>query len=543
MAQIILFTVVVALASVYGLLSKSNKIKFNASLGGLPLFLIISGFMLLILPPVLQEWMIYNQTNSIDFLTVSINRFWMGVIPVVSAISTFSIFALLMFRNSPRIRRDSYLSSKLRELNHEEEYGILADLIHNYYDRLVTHPEKPQKPVFVNFNIEFITALDESENQEFEMNRKQETQVKYSRFKSNLRYYYSAFKYKISNTSEESASYTETLLLSEDFGSEHPIVKPELGIKIIDDESLNNFFREKFVDRFLSSLLQSENSVLYRELYENKDIGLLRTLFDDIKSKRDLSLTSPVGDTVRDRLKQQRKASHDDYNDHVGFDKRGSKGHREPVQCGIRFIDSLVKNAFKQEISFVWLSHYTPFTRIICENYEITEHSDASAEHPNYYSSLLYEMVDNMLTWISLVDNVDNSEADYVRITERRDGINIPQESVRVLFNCHSEILTTDEIPYKFKKYLTEMIFRKLTKLRQAGEESIEREYSDLMLSTMEDKMEENHYYTTKMEELYHEVETVNNRGLRLGIISRYDRNVTGLLDQTDDIFDYEQTD
>lgn len=44
---------------------------------------------------------------------------------------------------------------------------------------------------------------------------------------------------------------------------------------------------------------------------------------------------------------------------------------------------------------------------------------------------------------------------------------NIPISAVMILFSCHEEVLTTDEIPLQSKKYITEHLFKTYSNLRE----------------------------------------------------------------------------
>lgn len=542
LSEVILFTLIVAIASIFSVLSKSGKIKVMTSVGKATTFTILLLFSLLVGSIYIERWLMFSDLGTLMILDYNITQFHINILPLTSALALLGVFLFVAFRLSPKVKRDSYLSSKMKELYHSEEYGVLADIITQFYDNLIAHPDKPRKitPISYRGALEPIilekVVIDE---EDYKLSKKEKAKIWARKKERDLRYYYRLSKYRVLTTSEKSSSYTKKILLSADFGSEHPVIKPEMGKKIILDSSLNNKFREDFLEVYLESLVKTENSVLYRELYDyDSGIGLIDSLLEDIEEKRKVySLSSPVGEPVKQFLRDRKKLNYDDYNDYVGFNEKESKEYREPVQTGIKYFDRLVRKAFEQEIKFVWIKYYESFTKIICENYELTEHSGPEAEHPNYYSSLIYEMFDNLLKWIELVRDVEG-EPEHIQIPDKRDSFTIPEESVTILFNCHREVINTEEIPYQFKRYLTEMIFSQFTQLRQYSEESIERKYSDLMISELEENINEDEKYREQILRMYRIRGGVRNLSLRDDPIVIKDEQLTGLSEEMDDILD-----
>lgn len=230
---------------------------------------------------------------------------------------------------------------------------------------------------------------------------------------------------------------------------------------------------------------------------------------------------------------------------------------------GIQFFDVMVKEAFHQRVSWhVWLSYYETFTQEICRNYEITEYSDPDASVPNDYSRLLNEMVGNMCDWMrmmqaeavsrtsdteacdvplhvpeetatsdarpptdkdkssepsetaSIEDETGDTDGFEKYLTIRgsptgRDSASIPKMTGIILVSCNEEILTTSEIPDRFKRDITEIIFLTGVELRNHEEGMLPWEYSELLLANLEERLtgrRANPQYAEQLQDVYADI-------------------------------------
>src|SRR5699024_2777804 len=83
---------------------------------------------------------------------------------------------------------------------------------------------------------------------------------------------------------------------------------------------------------------------------------------------------------------------------------------RDPIFVGIRFFNIMISESIYQGMeTHMWLYYYTYFTDEICENYEITEHSELTGESANDYSYLLRTMFSNLEYWLRLSDRNPDS--------------------------------------------------------------------------------------------------------------------------------------
>ncbi|WP_435075622.1 hypothetical protein [Halorubrum sp. HHNYT27] len=485
---------------------------------------------------------------------------------LVAVLGIVGLFLGVFLKSSVRVKNEEKIVSILRDLNNQGDYSTLVNLLQNHYRPLVHHPEEPQRQP----SLAEVYARELREEVEDEPDSLRERVIRWYR----AQYYVQLVNYWLMDTAPEASSYTETLFLDPEFSAQYPVIDPDLGVKLIRDDSLEGFQRRKAVHRYLRTLVKTENSLLYRDLQNNtstdgmyrykieEDNRLIHALFSDMDRVEDLDIYKPVGDAVRDIIVDQRRQEFDEYNDQRLTDTRISDDHifRDPVFIGIQFFDVLVKEAFHQKVSWhVWLSYYETFTREICRNYEITEYSDPDASVPNDYSRLLNEMVGNMCDWMRMmqaevVSRTSDTEAcdvplhapeeattsaartstdkdkssvssetastedetgdtdefeKYLTIRSSytgRDSASIPKMTGIILVSCNEEILTTSEIPDRFKRDITERILLTGVELRNHGEGSLPWEYSELLLANLEERLtgrRANPQYAEQLQDVY----------------------------------------
>ncbi|NEU56276.1 hypothetical protein [Halorussus sp. MSC15.2] len=604
MAELLVFTLLAAVAAAYPVLPEYRQLRVRFNLWTIPRF----GFLVIMIGLILATYWgsVYLQSTNHDVIrvgtsygTVEITSLQIESAQLLAVLGIVSLFAIVFLKPTVRIRNEENLLEILRDLYNREEYSTLVNLLQDNYQPLVNHPTKPKHPesAAVAFQLAYEDEYDSGNGLRAEIRQK----------KRLFRYYVNRLRYWTSNTAPDAADYTETLFLDPAFVKLYPSLASELGLRIIRDDSLEQFPKQKIVHRYLRTQLKTENSLLHRNLEHNtagdglyrykleEENRLVYALFSDFDKAENLNVYKPVGDKTRELIREQRREEFDRYNDQRLTDTRISDDFifRDSIFVGIQFFDLLVKEAFHQQVEWhVWLSYYESFTREICRNYEITEYSDPSAEWPNDYSRLLYEMVSNMRDWVEMMEeelksDVDRSvsEPPYVtdlspgsnenadlpsddesdvedessgedeqvdssghsdhvqlgRISTGRDQRNIPEMTVIILFSCHKEILSTSEIPLQFQAYITEMIFLCLLDLRNYEEGSLQWRYSDFMLHCLEENLtgrRASASYRKHLKQVYH-----GNFGDRYdyGVrheVSAKDTQMTGLVDDLDELIE-----
>jgi hypothetical protein len=473
---------------------------------------------------------------------------------LAAVLGVFGLFLGVFLKPSVRIKNDENMVSILRDLKNRSEYSTLVNVLDDQYETLVNHPQKPSR------RDNLLEQLKETEEDK-------ESKSIFRRLTRSLKdvYQVQLFLYFLENTAEEASSYIEILFLDPEFSSVYPKIYPELGIRLIRDDSLVGFPRRKAVQRYLWTLIHSENSLLYRDLEHNTSTDgvysykieesnrLIYALFSQFERVEKLDAYKPVGEAVREIVVDQRSKEFDPYTDQRLTDTRVSDDYvfRDPVFIGIQFFDVMVKEAFDKKITWhVWLSYYETFTEEICRNYEITEYSEPDASVPNDYSRLLNEMISNMIDWMKMMENeylsVKNDgeewrgdgQEDLEHLELRgspvgRDLASIPKMCGIILISCNMKILTTDEIPDYYKERVTERILLCGVELRHSDEGTPPWEYSELMLKNMEmwlSGRRSDPVYQTELRRAYEEIrdELIVNEDVGVDYVDRLDDLIRG---------------
>lgn len=466
MAELLVFTLLAALAAIYPILPKHRQLRVRYSLWtkgrlgfiGLMFILIITTYWVSVLVQSKEQ-----NTLDVSFLdwSTTITLLYVESVQLIAVLLIVIPIAILFIKPNVRIRNEDNLLEILRDLYNREEYTTLVNLLQDNYRPLINHSSNPVHPeslmtvssLFVEVDEDHKEDLEQEEDEgEDEEEEKEELPKARRRLvretrrtlrfrwtnlrdrvsstvedwseriqqKSRLlRYYVARLRYRVDNTAENASEYSETLLLDPDFSELYSDLASELGLKILCDDSLENVPRQDVVHRYLQAQLETENTLLYRDLEQNTEMEdlyrynlkennrLIYALFSDFERAEDLNVYKPIGDRTQEIIREQRRGEFDKYHDRRLTDTRIRDDYifQDPVYVGIQFFDVMVREAFDQEVDWhVWLSYYESFTREICRNYEITEYSDPDAEWPNDYSRFLYEIVRNMREWIKMLE-------------------------------------------------------------------------------------------------------------------------------------------
>ncbi len=562
MAELFIFTLFATIIAIYSVLPRYRQLRIGYSLYKRGILVLTGVFLLLTVAMYIASLYLQNREvetlgrYSTPYMVVNLDPLAINLIQLVSASAIFAIFATTIMKSNVRVRNEEYLLSTLRGLYNQSEFATLVDVIGDNYKPLIDHPKKPRSPAaFENTSIvEILSDVDDSypdaEVHETEgasgftagaagwLKKRLPEQwgerfrEPYNRTKKQLNYRWRLLRYNSQETAEEASNYTETLLLDQVFGQKLPLIDPYLGIKIISDQDID-FPREDFSEVYLSSMLRAENSLLYRNVADNmsldgiyryhidSDNQLVHTLFSDCEVAKDLNVYRPIGETTKTILREQAGKDYDKYNGRqftdsgfIGNSESDSETHvfSDPLYVAIMFFDIMIRESFAQELKWhMWLYYYESFTKQICDNYELTDEADRTAEWPNDYSRLLYEMTSNMRDWLNLLEqmvqeddgelktvNDDGDEVykDFIRLDEdniddNRSSGNLPKAAVICLMSCLKSIVLADEIPMQFKEYITEQIFITGVELSQHEDDSLPDRYSKLMLANLRANIED----------------------------------------------------
>lgn len=408
MAEILVFTLLAAIAAVYPVLPRHRQLRVRYNLWTKGRLLVIASSIALIL--LTYALSVYLQSIKQDALRVSYWETSLTITPLLVELTQLGavvvivvLFSIVFLKSNVRIQNEENLLEILRSLQSHKDYSTLVNLVQDKYRPLVNHPSAPQHPQSLTVAFQRVNEEDDKPDAWWKKAVRKKKHL--------IKYYIHRLQYRLGETAERPSEYTNTLLLDSEFSKHYPDVATELGLRILRDDSLDGRPRKKVVHRYLRELLKAENSLLYRDLEQNtggdglyrykleEQNRLVYALFSDFDRAVELDVYKPIGDKTREIIREQRRAEIDTYNDQrlTNTDISDEYVFSDPVFVGIQYFDVLVKEAFHQKVDWhVWLSYYEWFTREICRNYEITEYSDPDAEWPNDYSRFLYEMTSNM---------------------------------------------------------------------------------------------------------------------------------------------------
>lgn len=586
MAELFIFTLFATIVAIYSVLPRYRQLRVTYTLWNKTFAALLTALGLTVLASYTGS--IYLQNTDKTTLwslntpytqsPIEITALEIEFIQLAATITIMGIFLGVFLSKSVRIRNEQMLLSTLRDLYNRGEYATLVEVLRDNYTPLIDHPKKPTPPSEQQWRDIDITVthtlieteeeaeeLDDSsplieyvEEDNAEQTARERVRDIFELKRRQATYYLAALRYRLADSAEDASSYTETLLLDPEFGAKHPILDPGLGIDIILDTDLDGLRRRDVTHQYLTTLLREENSLLYQEISNNMSMAgiyryrvdpdnrLLHALFSDCSRAEELDAYKPVGDTAKEMLRDQGTKDYDKYNAQRLTSVNRSEDYvfNDPLFIAISFFDIMVREAFYQRIDWhMWLYYYESMTRLMCENYENTEETDPDSEWPNDYSRFMYEMISNMGDLLRIMERlVKNDEYDvkdedgdfeeFIALESyRRDrGGTIPKSAVEIMLSCHQEILTTEEIPHQFKKYITEILFTRCSDLREYEEGSLPWKYSEFMLRRLEAMIE------GRSGPQYHrELELVYNDGVRHEIVAK---GATGgwIVDELDEL-------
>ena len=526
MAELIIFTLIVSLASVYSVLSEKKKIRMKASIGGMPLYILSILILSIFISYLSTVWLSTVKTDHIELFSLSLNEFHFTVAQTSVASLIFLSFGFILVRNSPKIRRKEYLEQELRRLYNREKYSVLAEVIHQYYDELLRHPKKPEKPSLVRIAM----GMGADDDQYIIDDPKWQFRFNKVKYRLNIQFY------RIRSTAEKPANFVDDIIADASFGVSHPLLKPELGLRYLTDETISESSRGDFSDIYLKAMIENKKSILYHEMLDIQkgERKLTNKLIRNSELAKEFHISEPIGDYTKRHLRDSNNLNYNEFRDR---DEVRSKFNSDPAIVAIDFFDELVTAAFGNEMEWhYWIRYYYDFSQKICENVEITEESSPDSEYPNYNCRLLYEMIDNLSRWLKMVEKFDDSEENYgiyVRFLENREQTNIPKETVRTMIEVQEEIVMEDSVPFGFKVYITDIVVDRLRKLDSYDDGTIPAKYAEFMIEKISSNIEDSSEYSDKMGEIYTSNEGMNRNNIRheLMIKSR-----TDLKDRLDEI-------
>jgi hypothetical protein len=255
---------------------------------------------------------------------------------------------------------------------------------------------------------------------------------------------------------------------------------------------------QDFIERYLAAMMQDTSSVLYHEIRHNQNLShghayqlpdrnrLLAFLLKDCSVAERLAPYRPIGGSVIAELDVRFESQLPD--SHNGpmrnFNEDGKWESR--VFVGIRFFDIMVMSALYQGINWhMWLYYFSTFAERIVRNLNPdSKHVDPLSEWPTQYHFFLYEIVSTLCNWIAAIEHIPLDQPNIVleSAAATHENGNIPKSAMLALGRVFKEVHTSDNIDDKFRRYLTEVVFRRYFDLHVREEF---REYSKALLSSL----------------------------------------------------------
>jgi len=499
----------------------------------IPLFFIII-FLLIILAEHIKE---YDKE-----ILLSNFKFKLSFIVSASAylfLLLISLYVFMKIKFNRLSRKKINLFYKLtKELFNKREYPTLIEILDDELERLIRYSTKLSLHNNIKQNLLSFFRLkreiklspeelqrlkktledvgEELENKEKEYLKKNKIKNCFRNVSTNLKHYIGKllrfFISEVRDKNKERSQYLlNTLFTNHDFVSEIIEIKPELGLKIFKKEF---FGYHEYVDIFFYEMMKNNKSILYYEIKNNQNLRdyhryriqeenlFLSYLFKDCKVAQRLEVYRGVGNYVRDYLLDLNKQEFDLYN--YGYENFENGRWESPIFVGIRFFDIMISEAIYQGIEWhMWLFYFRVFTEGILKNFKvIPEVWEEYHEWNSRYAYLLYEIVSTLIHWIRIIQAEKFSYKVELRSDDHQhENANVIKSSIICLIQILDLISRNDEVPHRFKQYLTNMVFRLLFDLKTSSSE-ISRRYGNVILNLIKFYM----FFPTVFNEAFYKV-------------------------------------
>lgn len=257
-------------------------------------------------------------------------------------------------------------------------------------------------------------------------------------------------------------------------------IRPYFALQML---SLELYENNEFIDTYLRCLAEDTKSVLYHEIRNNQNLAhrdsyalpkrnkLLYYLFADCKVAEKYGVYKPVGEFVIAHLDiLYSRSAPDPYNEPMGdFHENGQL--ESELLVGIRFFDIMITSALYQNIQWhMWLYYFPHFVERILRNLAPNEKLvDPYAEWPAKYHYALYVITSCLCKWIEAVDHIPLEQDNVVleSTSANHENGNIPKSSMLALGQIVKQILLSDVVSDRFKKYITDIVYRRYFELRK----------------------------------------------------------------------------
>lgn len=466
-----LITVFSLLVAVYTVVPRVRRLEFQLKFG-------LLGWILVSVALGLILYLQFYSTFRTIGLTPSLNlaRWKLTTTKASFLVLTSSAAVIYVYLSLQRLSRRRVYKFRdfVSELGHEQRYAELFSLVERNLSSLT-------RIYHANFALSRVRGYLERESNPISIFRTLSQHVEYKEPKSKRlaaakRALFSLLKNAFPTYQKEKEAAREIvheLLLNRRTVKGLIEARPYCALAFFG----KNFYEfQEFFERYLDELMLDTSSILYHEIRHNQNLShgnayalpdrnrLLAFLFQDCSTAERLAPYKPIGEAVIGELDKRHESQLPD--SHNGpmrnFYEDGKWESR--IFIGIRFFDIMVMAALYQGINWhMWLYYFSTFAERIVRNLTPdTKQVDPLSEWPTQYHYFLYELVSSLCGWIAEVENIPLDQANIAikSTSATHENGNIPKSAMLALGRVFREVHTSDDIDNRFRRYLTEIVFR-----------------------------------------------------------------------------------
>lgn len=286
-----------------------------------------------------------------------------------------------------------------------------------------------------------------------------------------------------SDAQKQSATALQRLLYRRrDFIEFVAMERPATAVEMMAVESHIVF---EFADQILRVLAENNDSPLFTEVYDNQNVFItgyvfpdhntyLNFLFADARQAERLGAWQPVMEAALAYLAEAKGGPYQAYLSGSADRFQDEERWRDRTFVAIRFLDLMVDAALRQGIQWhMWL-YYTPhLTKSLLGLYlDPRKDEDVFDEWPTRNAYLIYSIFGALTDWIEAILHLpaDSPHLVLESTAPNAENGNIPKSAVIALGDCLRQVLLSEAVSDRFKRYLAEMVFRCIANLPTEGE-------------------------------------------------------------------------
>jgi hypothetical protein len=258
-------------------------------------------------------------------------------------------------------------------------------------------------------------------------------------------------------------SVVKRLLASRGLVTHLAISRPYLCIQVMERAQR---LVKSFQDDFFQALLADEGSIFYSEIKNNQNFGgigrrlalpdenrLLRFYCADVEVAGRLGVYRSVGEAVLARIDAD-DALEKKLNGRLLTFQDIGRDH-DPVHVGLMFFRIMVLEGLHQRTNdHLWLHYMTHFASHLVDRAREVRVEDENREFATPLGYLLYEIVDNMATWIAEAVELTTADDVLTRNQEEGDHVYISFEAADAIGRVLQPILMAPCVPQQLKTQL-----------------------------------------------------------------------------------------